>query len=263
MMDGLTASLSMRTGRGGSKVVASKRKPEAERRKRERQYHRLRPQIAALYDELHQQYPQTFFRDPETIHPLKIGIDHDLRERIAAPNRVLHYAMQRYTRQPAYLRALIAQKPRLDLAGQAVGTVTDDERESAQQRLSWKEKQRRPKVSRNRQAGEERVSPHTTPAPAAGAITSVDSQSPSVQIDTPARHPAAISPQRRLPATWQSILTYLSRIEGPERPVDIGLALGMKNPGAILRRMRERGLVRQITRGLYEAAEKAEQEGVE
>ena len=85
MMDGLTASLSMPTSREGSKVVASKRTPEAERRKRQRQYQRLRPQIDALYDELHQQYPQTFFRDPEKIHPLKIGIDHDLREGVIAP----------------------------------------------------------------------------------------------------------------------------------------------------------------------------------
>jgi sRNA-binding protein len=243
--------------------VASKRKPEAERRKRQRQYQRLRPQIDALYDELHQQYPQTFFRDPETIHPLKIGIDHDLRERIAAPKRVLHYAMQRYTSRPAYLRALIAQKPRLDLAGQAVGTVTDEDRESAEERLSWREKQRRPKASRHRQAGEERVPPHTSPTPAGGALTSEASQSHPVPNDTPTPHPAAISPHRRLPTNWQRILAYLSRVENPQRPVDIGVALGMKNPGGILRRMRERGLVRQMKRGLYEAAEKAEQEGVE
>jgi sRNA-binding protein len=261
MMDGLTASLSMRTGRGGSKVVASKRKPEAERRKRQRRYQRLRPQIDALYDELHRQYPQTFFRDPEKIHPLKIGIDHDLRERIEAPKRVLHYCMQRYATRPAYLRALIAQKPRLDLAGQAVGTVTDDERESAQERLSSKGSRRRPKISRSRQAGEERVPPHTSPTPPAGAITPEASQSHPVPNDTPTPHPAAISPQRRLPANWQRILTYLSRADGPQRPVDIGLALEMKNPGGILRRMRERGLVQQMKRGLYEAAEKAEQEG--
>jgi hypothetical protein len=68
-------------------------------------------------------------------------------------------------------------------------------------------------------------------------------------------------PLRRLPTNWRRILAYLSRVEGPQRPVDIGVALGMKNPGGILRRMRERGLVRQMKRGLYEAAEKAKQEG--
>jgi len=64
MMEGLTASLSMPTARGGSKVVASERKPAAERRQRQRQYQRLRPQIDALYDELHQQYPRPFSETP-------------------------------------------------------------------------------------------------------------------------------------------------------------------------------------------------------
>jgi sRNA-binding protein len=240
--------------------VASKRKPEAERRKRQRRYQRLRPQIDALYDELHRQYPQTFFRDPEKIHPLKIGIDHDLRERIEAPKRVLHYCMQRYATRPAYLRALIAQKPRLDLAGQAVGTVTDDERESAQERLSSKGSRRRPKISRNRQAGEERVSSQAPSIQPGGAVTSEASQSHPVPKDPPP-HPAAVTSQQRLPTNWRRILTYLSRADGPQRPVDIGLALGMKNPGGMLRRMRERGLVQQTKRGLYEVAEKAEQEG--
>jgi hypothetical protein len=68
-------------------------------------------------------------------------------------------------------------------------------------------------------------------------------------------------PYRGLPTNWRRILSYLSAAQGPQRPVDIGLALGMKNPAGILRRMRECGLVQQIKRGLYEAAEKAEQEG--
>ena len=108
----------------------------AARRKRQRQYERLRPQINALYDDLHQRYPRTFVRDPEQMHPLKIGIAHDLRVCVATPPRVLNYVLRRYTTQPAYLRALIAQKPRLDLCGQAVGTVTHDEREAAKARLS-------------------------------------------------------------------------------------------------------------------------------
>ena len=241
--------------------MASKRKLAAERRKRERQYQRLRPQIDALYDELHQQYPQTFFRDPGKIHPLKIGIDHDLRERIAAPKRVLHYCMQRYATQPAYLRALIAQKPRLDLTGQAVGTVSDEDRESAQMRLSRREERRRPKASDHRPVGEESVHPQALHIPLAEAIIPEASQSPPAPKDTPTSHTSAILPHRRLPTNWRRILTYLSKAEGPQRPVDIGVALGMKNPGGILRRMRERGLVRQMERGLYEAAEKAEQEG--
>jgi hypothetical protein len=68
-------------------------------------------------------------------------------------------------------------------------------------------------------------------------------------------------PYRGLPTNWRRILAYLSRVEGPQRTADIGLALGMKNPGGILRRMRERGLVQQRKRGLYEVAEKAEHKG--
>ena len=243
--------------------MASKRTPEAERRKRQRQYQRLRPQVDVLYDELHQQYPQAFFRDPEKMYPLKIGIDHDLQALVATPKRVLHYCLQRYTSQPAYLRALIAQKPRLDLSGQAVGTVSDDERESAQLRLSQRWERRRPRASRSWQVGEERLPPQASLTPPGGAVTPEASRSHPVQKDTSTPHPAAVTSQQRLPANWQRILTYLSRAEGPQRPVDIGVALGMKNPGRILRRMRERGLVRQMQRGLYEVVEKTERTGGE
>ena len=70
-----------------------------------------------------------------------------------------------------------------------------------------------------------------------------------------------MNPQRPLPANWQRLLTYLSRADGPQRPLDIGVALGMKNPGGILRRMREHGLVRQVKRGLYAVAEQTEPAG--
>jgi hypothetical protein len=103
--------------------------------------------------------------------------------------------------------------------------------------------------------GEERVPHHAPTTPPRGALTPEASQGHSVLKDTPTRHLAAKSPQRRLPANWQRILTYLSRVEVPQRPVDIGVTLGMKNPGGILRRMRERGLVQQMKRGLYQIAE--------
>ena len=177
--------------------MASKRKPEAERRKRERQHLRLRPQIDALYDELHQQYPQTFFRDFEKIHPLKIGIDHDLRERVTAPKRVLHYCMKRYTRQPAYLRALIAQKPRLDLAGQAVGTVSDEVRESAQERLSQRWERRRPKAYRSRQVGEECVTPQASPTPPEEArAASGAAKASAVAAPAPAKRARKTTPKK-------------------------------------------------------------------
>ena len=221
--------------------MADTSKLTREQRKRQRRYARLLPQIDALSDDLYQRYPQTFFRDPEKMHPLKIGIAHDLRACVETPWRVLHYALRRYTTRPAYLRSLIAQKPRLDLCGQAVGTVTHDEREVAKAYLSQWEKRRQLKASRRQQVDEEPRPSHTRQRPSDSA--SAPAASPS---------PAATHHERRVPDTWQRILSYLATSAGPQRPVDIGVALGMNNPGGILRRMRERGLVQQVTRGRYE-----------
>jgi ProP effector len=222
-------------------VVADTSKLTKAQRKRQRRYARLLPQIDALYDNLYQRYPQTFFRDPEQIHPLKIGIAQDLRACVETPWRVLHYALRRYTTRPAYQRSLIAQKPRLDLCGQTVGTVTHDEREAAKAQLNQWKKRRRPKASRRQQVDEELRQSHPQPQPADSASVPAVSQSS-----------AATRQERRLPETWQRILSYLATAAGPQRPVDIGVALGMNHPSGILRRMRERGLVQQVTRGLYE-----------
>jgi sRNA-binding protein len=192
-------------------------------------------------DDLHQRYPQTFVRDPEQVHPLKIGIGHDLRACIDTSSRVLNYVLRRYTTRTAYLRSLIAQKPRIDLLGQVVGTVTHEEREAAKAHLNEWKKRRRPRASRRQQVDEAPRSPHPQPKPVDSASTPAVSQSPAV------RHP-----ERRLPDTWQRILSCLETTEGPQRPVAIGVALGLHNPGGILRRMRERGLVQQVSRGLYE-----------
>jgi sRNA-binding protein len=214
-----------------------------EQRKRRRQHERLLPQIDALYDDLHQRYPRTFVRDPEQMHPLKIGIGHDLRACVDTMPRVLNYALRRYTTQPAYLRSLIAQKPRLDLCGQAVGTVTHDEREAAKVQLNQWKKRRRPKTFRRHKVDEEPRQAHPQPCPADKA-----------SAPTPSPGTAATRQGRPLPDTWQRLLSYLATADGPQRPVDIGVALGMNHPGSMLRRMRERGLVQQVSRGRYELA---------
>jgi sRNA-binding protein len=221
--------------------VASTSKLARVRRKRQRQYARLKPQIDALYDELYQRYPQTFVRDPEKKHPLKIGIAHDLRACVETPKRVLNYALRHYTTRPAYLRALIAQKPRLDLCGQAVGTVTHDEREAAKAQLRQWEKRRRPKAFRRQQVDEKPQPSHPQPRPA---------ESASIQAPSPGT--AATRQVRPLPDTWQRLLSHLATAAGPQRPVDIGAALGVNHPGSMLRRMRARGLVQQVSRGRYE-----------
>jgi sRNA-binding protein len=149
--------------------MASKRSPEAARRKRQRQYQRLQPQIAALYNEVFQRFPQTFFRAPQDVHPLKIGIFPELCARIDAPRQVLKHVIERYTRRRAYLQALAEGKPRLDLAGQAVETVSDSHRAQAQARLHHKTHQhsasRRPKAEHTAHEATQEPSVSVPPQP--------------------------------------------------------------------------------------------------
>jgi sRNA-binding protein len=159
-----------------------KRNPEAERRRRQRQYQRLQPQIDAFYDEVFRRFPQTFFRAPQDVQPLKIGIFPELCDRIDAPRQVLKHVIRRYTRQRAYLQALAAGKPRLDLSGQAVETVSDSHRAHAQERLNRKLNQRR--ASRQRKAAHtaHEAPPPTTSsqAPAADALAASTSGAPQM-----------------------------------------------------------------------------------
>ena len=121
--------------------MASK-KLEAQRRKRQNQQQRALPQIEALHEELYQRFPDTFFREPEKISPLKKGIYHDIKEAFPTgtfSTRVLNWTLNRYSRHDAYLRALAGGKPRIDLSGNPVDVVTEDEQQWAIERLkTWR-----------------------------------------------------------------------------------------------------------------------------
>ena len=84
---------------------------EARRRRRRNQQQQALPQIQALYKEFHQRFPQTFFREPEKISPLKKGMHHELNAVYAdSPynTRVIRWTLNRYVRRHAYVRALAA-----------------------------------------------------------------------------------------------------------------------------------------------------------
>ena len=72
------------------------------------------------------------------LHPLKIGIDRDIRERCPDVSlRTRNEFLRRYVRQARYLRLLT--KPgavRVDLDGNPAGTITEDQAQNATERLA-------------------------------------------------------------------------------------------------------------------------------
>ena len=78
-------------------------------------------------------YPACFnWKQPR---PLKIGIFHDLRA-AGHPRPATHKALAVYCSRGRYLKALRAGMPRLDLRGQPVGTVTEEEQAQAKAKLA-------------------------------------------------------------------------------------------------------------------------------
>ena len=96
----------MRSGRKVEAYIMSKLKSEAQRRKRRRQYQRALPQIEALYEELHQRFPNTFFREPVKVAPLKKGIYHEIKDAFSDSTyntRIIDWTLNRFTRRYSYL----------------------------------------------------------------------------------------------------------------------------------------------------------------
>jgi sRNA-binding protein len=139
--------------------MAATQNPETRRRKRWNQRQRALPQIEALYEELHQRFPNTFFREPEKISPLKKGIYHDIKAAFPPGTfntRVLDWTLHRYSYRYVYVRAVAAGKPRIDLSGNPVGVVTEDEQQQAVERLkTWRRQRRKPRqVNQTKDQGE-------------------------------------------------------------------------------------------------------------
>ncbi len=125
--------------------MGSTKNPEALRRQRQNQQQRALPQIQALYDELHQRFPHTFFREPIQVSPLKKGTYQELKAVLAdSPYnaRVISWALNRYTRRYGYIRAVAVGKPRIDLSGNPAGVVTEDEQHEARAQITAKRRRR-------------------------------------------------------------------------------------------------------------------------
>jgi sRNA-binding protein len=87
-----------------------------------------------LLTELCERYPKAFFAEPEAVMPLAIHIHKKL---VAAGYdwKAVAESLGLYANAPAYLAALAAGKPRVNLDGEPVGKVTENQREEARAEL--------------------------------------------------------------------------------------------------------------------------------
>ena len=109
--------------------------------------------MAAL-QQLMEAYPKTF--DRKNVRPLKIGIQEDLiADEKVAKNKIKR-ALASYVRSLNYFRSLREGVERIDIAGEASGTVTKEESDHAKQKLKEINKARQEK--RQQEEREDRMS---------------------------------------------------------------------------------------------------------
>ena len=97
-------------------------------------------EIHVIIDWLIEQFPQAFFKKSVKVKPLQIGIFEDIvdyYERLDIPpfsKKQLRDAIAYYSASPAYLNAQKPQTARVDLYGNEVDVVTDDQAKYAAMR---------------------------------------------------------------------------------------------------------------------------------
>ena len=92
------------------------------------------PSPQALLKQWYKRYPDTFFKGHT--RPLKIGIHVELLENEPWDEKLVRRALAGYVHLPRYLKAVRAGTQRVDLEGQSVGAVTEDEALHARQQLA-------------------------------------------------------------------------------------------------------------------------------
>ena len=104
---------------------------------------------------LKERYPHCFTSDRNTLRPLTIGIQQDLRRQLAddpessdTPGWLVRQALALYTRSPAYLEATIERRPRIHLDGSDAGEIDEQAVTFAQQR---REEQKARQAERRKQ----------------------------------------------------------------------------------------------------------------
>ncbi|WP_246116575.1 MULTISPECIES: ProQ/FINO family protein [Cobetia] len=111
------------------------------------------PSPQALLKQWYRRYPDTFFKGHT--RPLKIGIHVELLENEQWDDKLVRRALAGYVHLPRYLKAVRAGTQRVDLEGQSVGAVTEDEALHARQQLDELTRQQK---AREEQAADQRIS---------------------------------------------------------------------------------------------------------
>lgn len=91
------------------------------------------PSPQSLLAQWYQRYPETFFKGHT--QPLKTGIHLDLVAREPWPEKLVRRALACYVHLPRYLKAVRVDVTRVDLDGQAAGTVSEGEARHARKQL--------------------------------------------------------------------------------------------------------------------------------
>ncbi len=97
-----------------------------------------------IIDWLIEHFPNAFFKKSKEIKPLKLGIFDDIidfYERLDCPpfsKKALREALNYYSGSPAYLRCQTAHSARVDIFGNEVDLVTEEQAKYAFQRYSEK-----------------------------------------------------------------------------------------------------------------------------
>jgi hypothetical protein len=95
-----------------------------------------RKPIGETLDLLIAKYPRTFSHHADAVRPLMVGIYRPLIDAKLASGKAIRRALHSYVSTETYLRTLVAGTPRVDLAGEVVGQVSEREATHAVERLA-------------------------------------------------------------------------------------------------------------------------------
>jgi ProP effector len=118
-------------------------------------------------DDLASAFPMCFFVNHKRRRPIKIDIDKDLLPLVSCSEEELKAALSKYTRSDGYLVASTEGAIRIDVHGNAAGTVTAAQATRAKMKLDqperWRAKQKR---KQQQAAASQREAPTASNAPA-------------------------------------------------------------------------------------------------